>query len=128
MESELQASTEGCIVVGMGGDIEQAIHNPQKAWEDALARNAGIAGRVVTHTPDPYLDAAAPMMAFATEGIWGGEVMVHGGWSWRFGYLGWRVGYGPNCYGWTDRVRQYILSHARQAGSPKDRTQARSAA
>ena len=119
VEAPLKSAAEGYIVVGMGGDIEQAIRKPRQAWSAALARNASIAERVVTHTPDPYLDAAAPMMAFATEGIWGGEVMMHGGWSWRFGYLGWRVGYGPDCYGWTERVRKYILNHARQGRSAK---------
>ena len=115
VEAALDRVTEGYIVVGMGGDIEQALQHPRQAWKDALARNAGIAGRVVTHTPDPYLDAASTMMAFATEGLWGGRVMLHGGWSWRFGYLGWRSCYGPVCYGWTDRVKQSILTHVGQS-------------
>ena len=55
----------------MGGDIADAIAQSAQAWKAALARNVGIAERVVTHTPDPYLDAAMPMMAFATEGTWG---------------------------------------------------------
>jgi hypothetical protein len=114
VEAPLKPAAEGWIVVGMGGDVEQAIHDPRKAWDDALVRNTSIARRIVTHTPDPYLDAALPMMAFATEGAWGGLTMLHGGWSWRFGYLGWRVCYGPDCYGWTDRVRQTILAHVRQ--------------
>jgi hypothetical protein len=101
-------SCEGYIVVGMGGDIEQAIRKPAKAFTAALARNREIASRVVVHTPNPYLDAAATMMAFATDGLWGDSTVMHGGWSWRFGYLGWRGWYGPTCYGWTDRIKRAI--------------------
>lgn len=101
------------LVLGMGGNIQDAIRHPEAAWQHALARNDTIARRVVTRTPDPYLDAAMSMMAFATEGTWGDVAVVHGGWSWRFAYLGWRTQYGLNCYGWTDRTRKTILNHVR---------------
>ncbi|HQE81494.1 MAG TPA: DUF4450 domain-containing protein [Candidatus Hydrogenedentes bacterium] len=106
-----EATSETFIVVGMGGRIAGDIDDPASAWAAALERNRSIAQRVSVRTPDPYLDAAVPMMAFATEGTWGGLATVHGGWSWRFAYLGWRTGYGPVCYGWTERVRQYIEAH-----------------
>ncbi|MDX9972223.1 MAG: DUF4450 domain-containing protein [FCB group bacterium] len=101
----------GYIVVGMGGGIEAALANPAGAWNAALARNASIADRVTTKTQDSHLDAAVRMMAFAQEGTWGDVATVHGGWSWRFAYLGWRTGYGPLCYGWPERIRQYIRAH-----------------
>lgn len=104
-------SAEGFVVVGMGGDIESAIRRPDKAYTAALERNLKIASRVVVHTPDPYLNAAAVMMAFATDGLWGDSTVMHGGWSWRFGYLGWRGWYGPNCYGWTDRIQRAIKNY-----------------
>jgi hypothetical protein len=104
-------SDEGYIAVGMGGNIAEAIRQPLVAYEAALARNASIAGRVVVRTPDPYLNAAVPMMAFATEGTWGDSAILHGGWSWRFAYLGWRGWYGSTCYGWTDRVKKSIQNH-----------------
>ncbi len=107
----LDVANEGGIVVGMGGQIRKAIRRPRQAFKAALERNAEIASRIVTHTPDPYLDAAVRMMAFATEGTWGAAAYVHGGWSWRFAYLGWRIWYGPDCYGWTDRVRASIQNH-----------------
>lgn len=106
-----EAAREGYILVGMGGRIAENIETPHQAWARALDRNRSIANRIVAHTPDPWLDAALPMMAFATEGTWGDIATVHGGWSWRFGYLGWRTGYGPVCYGWTDRLRKYIETH-----------------
>ncbi|MBI5092820.1 MAG: DUF4450 domain-containing protein [Candidatus Hydrogenedentes bacterium] len=102
---------DGYIAVGMGTKIAEEIAHPKRAFAAALKRNMSIADRVVTHTPDPYLDSAARMMAFATEGTWGDIATVHGGWSWRFAYLGWRTAYGPNCYGWTDRIAKYIRNH-----------------
>ena len=107
------ARAHGFVTVGMGGKIRDAIKHPAAARKTALARNRAIAERVVTHTPDPYLDAAMTMMAFATEGTWADQAYVHGGWSWRFAYLGWRVLYGPTCYGWTERVGKTLRNHAR---------------
>lgn len=105
---------EEYIVVGMGGRIREDIAHPKRAFKAGLKRNHGIADRVITHTPDPYLDAAVRMMAFATNGTWGGIATLHGGWSWRYAYLGWRTAYGPDCYGWTDRTAKYIRIHTTQ--------------
>jgi len=104
---------EGFVVVGMGNRMVQTLRAPARAWQAAGARLEAIARRVVTRTPDPYLDAAVQMMAFATEGTWGDSAILHGGWSWRFAYLGWRGWYGSTCYGWTDRVQRSIQNHAR---------------
>lgn len=106
-------ANEGFIVIGMGGRITEDLRAPEVAWRAAQARQDAIARRIVTRTPDQYLDAAVRMMAFATEGTWGDSAYVHGGWSWRFAYLGWRTWYGPTCYGWTDRVRRSIQNHTR---------------
>jgi len=104
-------TSKGYVIIGMGGEIERALRKPHKAWKESLARNREIAERIVVETPDPYLNAAATMMAFATDGTWGDSTVMHGGWSWRFGYLGWRGWYGSNCYGWTDRIRKAIKNY-----------------
>ena len=104
----LENSNAGFVVVGAGKNIKHAITNPQQAWQSALNRNEAIASRVIIKTPDPYLNAAATMMAFATDATWGDSTIMHGAWSWRFGYLGWRGWYGSNCYGWMDRIRRCI--------------------
>ncbi len=103
----------GFIAVGMGRNMAEALRNPQEVWTAARSRHAQIAGRVVTRTPDAHLDAAMRMMAFATEGTWGDSAVLHGGWSWRFAYLGWRSWYGMNVYGWTERIAQSIRNHVR---------------
>lgn len=105
--------TEGYVLVGMGGDINQSLADSEAAWDRALVRNKSIAGRIITRTPDPHLDSAMTLMAFANDGTWAGQAYVHGGWSWRFAYPGWRILYGPTCYGWTDRVGRNIRTHCR---------------
>jgi hypothetical protein len=102
---------KGFIIVGMGGNILDAIKNPKQAWQAGLAKHAAIAQRITTQTPDPHLDSAMRMVAFGTDGIWGDCAYMHGGWSWRTACLGWRGLYGPNCYGWTDRVKTNVISH-----------------
>ena len=107
-----QSPVEGTIAIGMGGNIQEVIRDPAAGWQAALSRNRSIADRIVTRTPDPYLDAAMRMMAFSTEGTWGDTSILHGAWSWRFAYLGWRGWYGPTCYGWTDRIKKSIQNQS----------------
>ena len=108
-----EGQADGYIIVGAGGNIADAIKHPEQAWMAALARNKPIAERVTVQTPDPYLNAAVTMMAFATDGTWGDSTVMHGAWSWRFGYLGWRGWYGSNCYGWTDRIQRAIQNQVK---------------
>lgn len=110
---DLDESADGYIIVGMGHHIAEDLAAPDEAWRAARARNDAIARRLVVHTPDPYLNAAATMMAFATEGTWGDVAVLHGGWSWRYAYMGWRGWYGMNAYGWTDRIKTSIQSMMR---------------
>jgi len=99
------------MAVGTGSGIGDALKDTGKALQSARAYNARILSRVVAKTPDPYLDSAVAMTALLTEGTWAYESYVHGGWSWRMAYLGWRIWYGPLCYGWPDRVKKSIQSH-----------------
>ena len=95
----------------MGGNILEVISQTYPDERKSRMRNEATAARVQIHTPDPYLDEATRMMAFAAEGIWGDTAVLHGAWSWRFAYLGWRGWYGPMCYGWSDRIRTSIENH-----------------
>lgn len=101
----------GYILVGIGGNIKTGLSNIEQEYQNALKRNKSIAERIVVETPDPYLNSAVTSMAFSTEGLWGDTTILHGAWSWRMGYLGWRGWYGPLCYGWTDRVKKSIENH-----------------
>jgi len=103
---------QGWLVIGRGGQIEPFLSNPREAEKRAQARSRAIAERIAVDTPDSYLNQAMPMMALTTDALWGDAAFVHGGWSWRQAYLGWRIWYGPLCYGWTDRVKRAIEQHS----------------
>ncbi len=113
----------GHLLLGTGRAMPAALAAPAAAHAAGLARNAAIAARVELRTPDAHLDAAARMLAFALEGTWGDTAFLHGAWSWRYAYLGWRGWYGPACYGWTERVARSIRAHLRlgQIGAGDDR-------
>lgn len=102
----------GYIAVGAGFNMAAVLDDLDAAWDRAVARSQSIADRLVLKTPDPWLDAAAPMVAFSTEGTWGDASIVHGGWTWRQSFLGWRTWYGPTCCGWLERTRTAIWNHA----------------
>jgi len=99
------------IAVGMGGNIQNVLADFESAWDAARGYNADILDRIVVKTPDPYLDAAVAMTALITEGAWGHEAYLHGAWSWRLCYLGWRGWYAPVCFGRLDRVKTAIQNH-----------------
>ncbi|MEO6848542.1 MAG: DUF4450 domain-containing protein [Chthoniobacterales bacterium] len=103
----------GYMAVGMGKKLAHVLSDPAHAYDRALERADGIAGRVRIQTPDPYLNASAVMMAFGVEGTWGGLAYLTGAWAWRFAYLGWRTWYGPDCYGWEERVKASIKNQIR---------------
>ena len=103
-----------CILIfGMGGDINNNLSNQSKAWNEALKRNKEITEKVQIFTPDTTLNAATSLIAFGLEGIWGDEAILHGAWSWRSAYLGWRGWYGVACYGWLDRIKKTIRNFVR---------------
>ncbi|MBU4199453.1 MAG: DUF4450 domain-containing protein [Verrucomicrobia bacterium] len=106
-------NAEGFCVAGMGRGMEKAVANPAAAFAAGLKRCAKIKKRFEVCSPDPYLNSAACMAAFLDEGTWGDLAYVHGGWSWRWAYLGWRIWYGPNVCGMTGRVKTSIENHLR---------------
>jgi hypothetical protein len=106
-----KATWDGWLLIGKGKSFNTDLADPAKAERHARARCRSIADRVVVDTPDPYLNEAVTMMAFGSECTWADSTFVHGGWSWRMPFLGWRIWYGPTCYGWTDRVRHAILQN-----------------
>ena len=118
-----QGHARGFIAIGMGLRMAEVIRNPEQAYTAALTRGGEISGRIVTRTPDPHLDAAMTMLSHATEGTWADSAVAHGGWSWRFAYLGWRHWYGMDVYGWPQRIADSIRTHVRLnrvAGGPDE--------
>lgn len=78
--------------------------DPKAAFEDALERRRQVAGRFSMSTPDPYLNALAPVAALAVDGLWRPPVFVHGAMLWDKPLPGWRTLYGATALGWHERV------------------------
>ena len=51
-------------------------------------------------------------LAVAADGIWDGEVWLHGAIGWRMPLSGWRAAYTGDALGWHDRARTHFNAYA----------------
>ncbi len=63
-------------------------------------------------TPDEYITPIGEALALAADGIWNGEVWLHGAVGWRSPYSGWRGAYVGDALGWHDRARKHFNVYA----------------
>lgn len=75
------------------------------------ARKA-LASRIRFSTPDPYFNTLGGTLAVAADGIWDGEVWLHGAVGWRMPLSGWRAAYTGDALGWHDRARKHFDAYA----------------
>lgn len=71
-----------------------------------------LASRIRFVTPDPYLNTLGGTLAVAADGIWNGEVWLHGAVGWRMPLTGWRAAYTGDALGWHDRARTHFDAYA----------------
>lgn len=83
-----------------------------EALKAAEVRRQAVAEQVRVSTPDPYMNAAAPAICSAADGIWDPPVYVHGGVAWHMPYLGWRGAYCASDFGWQDRAKTHFRAFA----------------
>lgn len=69
-----------------------------------------VAEKVVTETPDPFIDAAVSALNAAADGVWDEPqgAFMHGAVAWRNKLLGWRGAYSGDALGWHDRMRRHL--------------------
>ena len=72
---------------------------------------ADLASRIRI-TPDPYFNTLGGALAVAADGIWDGEVWLHGAIGWRMPLSGWRAAYTGDALGWHDRARTHFNAYA----------------
>lgn len=70
-----------------------------------------IASRIRIETPDPYFNTLGGTLATAADGIWDGEVWLHGAVGWRMPLSGWRAAYTGDILGWHDRARTHFNAY-----------------
>lgn len=68
-----------------------------------------LASRLKIETPDPYLNTLGGALVAAADGIWDGQVWLHGAIGWRMPLSGWRAGYTGDALGWHDRARTHLM-------------------
>lgn len=71
-----------------------------------------LSGRIRFNTPDPYINTIGGALAVAADGIWDGEVWLHGAVGWRMPLSGWRAAYTGDALGWHDRARTHFNAYA----------------
>ena len=86
--------------------------NLQIVFEEAEASRSALAGRIQFRTPDPYINTIGGALAVAADGIWDGQVWLHGAVGWRMPLSGWRAAYTGDALGWHDRARTHFDAYA----------------
>ena len=81
-------------------------------FDQAEAARVRIASRIRIETPDPYFNTLGGTLAAAADGIWDGEVWLHGAIGWRMPLSGWRAAYTGDALGWHDRARTHFNAYA----------------
>lgn len=81
-------------------------------YDKSEQARAALAGRIQIDTPDPYFNTLGGALAIAADGIWDGEVWLHGAVGWRMPLSGWRAAYTGDALGWHDRARTHFDAYA----------------
>lgn len=71
-----------------------------------------LMSRIKIETPDPYFNTLGGALTAAADGIWDGEVWLHGAIGWRMPLSGWRAAYTGDVLGWHDRARTHFDAYA----------------
>ena len=83
-----------------------------RLYEKAEKVRAELASRIRIETPDAYLNTLGGALALAADGIWDGQVWLHGAVGWRMPLSGWRAAYTGDALGWHDRARTHFDAYA----------------
>lgn len=84
----------------------------EELYRKAEAHRSALASRIHIETPDPYFNTLGGALAVAADGIWDGEVWLHGAVGWRMPLSGWRAAYTGDALGWHDRARTHFDAYA----------------
>ena len=80
------------------GEVSEG-YNVRKLYQQAEAASLVLASHLKIETPDPYLNTLGGALVAAADGIWDGQVWLHGAIGWRMPLSGWRAGYTGDALG-----------------------------
>lgn len=86
--------------------------NVRLLYQQAEAVSQSLASHLTIDTPDPYLNTLGGALTAAADGIWDGQVWLHGAVGWRMPLSGWRAAYTGDALGWHDRARTHFDAYA----------------
>lgn len=84
----------------------------RKLYQQAEAARKALVSRFRIETPDPFINTLGGALVAAADGIWDGQVWLHGANGWRMPLSGWRAAYTGDCLGWSDRARTHFDNYA----------------
>lgn len=84
----------------------------KRLYQKAEDARKTLASRIRFTTPDPYFNTLGGALAVAADGIWDGQVWLHGAVGWRMPLSGWRAAYTGDALGWHDRARKHFDAYA----------------
>lgn len=90
----------------------QSMANPAYLFQRSETDREKLASRIKIDTPDPYINTLGGVLATAADGIWDGQVWLHGAVGWRMPLSGWRAAYTGDVLGWHDRARIHFDNYA----------------
>lgn len=84
----------------------------KEMYENAEQARASMVSMFKIDTPDPFINTLGGALVAAADGIWDGQVWLHGANGWRMPLSGWRAAYVGDCIGWSDRARTHFDNYA----------------
>lgn len=104
-------SGDSALYIGIADNELKQVDGPALFAGYENVRRA-LAGRIRITTPDPYFNTLGGALAIAADGIWDGQVWLHGAVGWRMPLSGWRAAYTGDALGWHDRARTHFDAYA----------------
>lgn len=89
-----------------------ALTEGRRLYDKSEKARVDLVSRVRFNTPDPYINTLGGTLVAAADGIWDGEVWLHGAVGWRMPLTGWRAAYTGDALGWHDRARTHFDAYA----------------
>lgn len=106
------AKGEGYVIYENGKLRQLPVSKGKALYNAAEKARTALTSRFRIETPDPYINTLGGALVAAADGIWDGEVWLHGANGWRMPLSGWRAAYTGDCLGWHDRARRHFDNYA----------------
>lgn len=103
---------EGYVIYENGKLRQLSVPKGKALYNAAEKARTALTSRFRIETPDPYINTLGGALVAAADGIWDGEVWLHGANGWRMPLSGWRAAYTGDCLGWHDRARRHFDNYA----------------